>query len=160
MLLNQKNNSKIDFHSMKTLLKYVLIISIVSALFSSCKKYPDGPVFSFLSRTSRLSNTWHLDSYSENGVDKTDYFNNVFQNAVLVIDKHGSYSYTYLALGLLQYGEDGNWNFINHESNFETHPTSGGGTYGLHHILKLEKKELWYYDDDNGTRKEYHLIPV
>lgn len=136
----------------------VLAISFVS----SCKKrYPEGPSISLLSRKERLANNWHLQSYMENGVDKTADFNNSFQGALLSINANGTYSFNYKLFGLISVNEQGNWNFLNNDKDFETKPTSSTGSNGLHHILKLKDKELWYYDDpdSNGIKREYHLVP-
>lgn len=145
---------------MKKIFLYFLLIVFTSSLITSCKKYPDGPSISLLSRKARLANTWHLSSYSENGVDKTTDFNNIFQNAVITITKDGSYSLKYRAFGLTDYSETGTWRFTNDDNYFETNPTSGTGSVGQHYILRLKDKELWYQDTDaNGLRQEYHLIP-
>ncbi|CAN5518198.1 hypothetical protein BH10BAC1_BH10BAC1_12600 [soil metagenome] len=145
---------------MKKIILYLLIATIGTLSFSSCKKYPDGPGMSLLSRKARLSNVWHLSNYYENGVDKTSDFQNVFQNAVLTIEKEGSYSLKYRAFGITDYNETGTWRFINDDASFETNPSSGTGSVGQHYILRLKNKELWYQDTDaNGLLREYHLIP-
>ena len=146
---------------MKTALKYLLLFSVTSTLFIGCKKYPDGPAFSLLSRSARMANTWHIDTYYENNVDKTSDFKNAFQNAQLIINKNGNYSFYYKAFGLVDYNESGNWKFSNNDADFVTTPTSSSGSVGTHHILKLEDKELWYKEDPDGSGivREYHLKP-
>lgn len=144
---------------MKTTRNYLFLLSIISIIGSSCKKYENGPDFSLLPAKERLANSWKLSSYSEDGVDKTDLFNSLFQNAIFNIESDGGYTLTYKAAGVVSYSETGTWRFINNKKDFETNPTSGTGSIGTHHILKLKDKELWYYDMDNGVRKEYHLIP-
>ncbi len=43
-------------------------------LLSGCKKYPEGPLISFRSKTERVSNTWKFSNCKINGVDATsDY---------------------------------------------------------------------------------------
>ena len=144
---------------MKKAFIYSLLITISFTYFIGCKKYPDGPGISLLSRKELLSNTWHLSAYYENGVDKTTDFNNVFQNAVITIAKDGSYSLKYKAFGLTDYSEIGTWRFTSDDTYFETNPTNGSGTVGSHHILRLKESELWYMDTDSYGTKEYHLIP-
>ncbi len=144
---------------MKTILKAILLFSFAAAVFTSCKKYPDGPGFTLLSRKARLANTWHMGSYKENNVDKTSDFNNIFQNAVFTMTKEGAYTLSYKFLGLSDYNESGTWRFTDNDAYFETNPNSGSGTTGKHYILKLKDKELWYTDTDSSFVREYHLIP-
>ena len=146
---------------MKKIFSYLLLVVSFSIILTSCKKYPDGPAFSLLSRKARLANTWHIGSYSENGVDKTTDFKNAYQSAKIVIDKEGNYSIYYKAFGLVDYNESGTWKFSNNDDDFTTTPTSGSGSAGTHHILKLKDKELWYKEDPDGSNivREYHLIP-
>lgn len=144
---------------MKKIILYSLLIAIFSAFFIGCKKYPDGPSLSLLSRKARLSNTWHLSKYYENGVDKTADFNAIFQNAVITIAKDGSYSLKYKAFGVTDYSETGTWRFTDDDAYFETNPTNGTGSVAQHRILRLKDKELWYEDSDANGLKEYHLIP-
>ncbi len=144
---------------MKKLIHYLFLVSTITVVFSNCKKYENGPDFSLLPKKERLANKWRLDSYSENGVDKTTTFNTLFQNAVLKIEKNGDYALTYKAAGVLDYSETGTWRFANDKNDFETNPTSGTGSVAVHHILRLKDTELWYYDVENGTKKEYHLKP-
>jgi hypothetical protein len=145
---------------MKLLLKSLLILFVLNT-FYGCKKYPDGPAISLISKKERISNTWHVANYYENGTDKTTDFNNILQNAVLTIDKDGNYHLSYKAYGLVDYNETGTWNFTNDEKDFTTNPSTGTAQTGTHHILKLKEKELWYYDDPdaNGVKHEYHLKP-
>jgi hypothetical protein len=145
---------------MKTPFKILFILFIITS-FSSCKKYEDGPAISFISKKERISNTWHVANYYENGTDKTTDFNNVLQNAVLTIEKSGSYHFSYKAFGLVDYNETGTWNFTNDDKDFITNPSTGTGTTATHHILKLRENELWYTDDAdaNGIKREYHLKP-
>lgn len=146
---------------MKTILKSILLFSLAAIMITSCKKYPDGPGFSLLSRKERLANTWHIGSYFENNVDKTSDFNNAYQNAKMVIDKEGNYSIYYKVFGLADYNESGTWKFSNDDDDFVTTPTSSTGSVGTHHILKLKDKELWYKEDPDGSGivREYHLKP-
>ena len=146
---------------MRITLKNILLLSVISILFIGCKKYPDGPGFSLLSRKARMANSWHIDTYYENSVDKTSDFNNAFQNALLVIDKEGNYSLSYKAFGAINYSESGTWKFANNDDDFITTPTSSSGSAATHHILKLKDKELWYKEDPDGSGivREYHLKP-
>jgi hypothetical protein len=144
---------------MKKFAPFLIVLFITIPFLNSCKKYPDGPGFSLLSRKQRLANTWHVKSYQENGVDKTADFNNVFQQAIITIDKEGGYSLKYKAFGLVDYNESGTWRFTDNDDFFETNPTNGSGSLARHEILRLKEAELWYVDTDANGTKEYHLVP-
>ena len=51
----------------------ILIISLFCSIciFSGCKKYKDGPLISFRSKTERIANTWKFQKYIVNGIDST-----------------------------------------------------------------------------------------
>jgi hypothetical protein len=142
-------------------IKHTLLFLIVVTTISSCKKYPDGPSLSLISRKERISNTWQISAYFENNIDKTTDFKNAFQNAKIVIDKNGNYNISYKAFGLADYTESGTWNFTNNDIDFVTNPSTGTASTATHHILKLKEKELWYKEDPDGSSvvREYHLIP-
>lgn len=146
---------------MKHSLKAGTIILSLMILIAGCKKYPDGPAISLISKKERMANTWHLSNYYENGVDRTTDFNNTFQGVYITFDKGGNYHFYYKVYGLVEYNENGTWNFTNDDKDFMTNPSTGNGSTATHHILKLKEKELWYYDDadNNGIKREYHLKP-
>lgn len=144
---------------MKKIKNYFLLIGAFTLVLASCKKYEEGPFISIIPKDERMDNTWKVKNYFENGVDKTTEFNNLLQNAVLKIEKSGTYNFSYKAGGLLDYSESGTWRFINNKEDFETTKTTGISSVSTHHILKLKESELWYYDMDNGVKKEYHLVP-
>ena len=146
--------------SMKKTAHYLMLSAILIAFTTtSCKKYEQGPDFSILPKKERLANNWKMETYMEDGVEKTTTFNNLFQNALFTIESDGDYTLTYKPLGITNYSETGTWRFVNSKEDFETNPTSGVGSVAVHHILKLKDKELWYVDTENGVKKEYHLIP-
>lgn len=43
-------------------------------LFSSCKKYDEGPWISFYSKDKRLIGTWEVEKFTVNGYDSSHYF--------------------------------------------------------------------------------------
>jgi hypothetical protein len=90
----------------KSFLGFLLLF----VLFSSCRKYSDGPAVSLLSKKSRLCNDWVLITHLINDEDVTDKTVTV----KMVIEKDGTYSTseTFDALGQLQGNySNGNWAF-------------------------------------------------
>ena len=59
--------------------KITLIAAILfSCIFlDSCKKYPEGPMLSFRTRTARVANTWKVGSCTINGTDFTSTYTNM-----------------------------------------------------------------------------------
>jgi hypothetical protein len=69
-------------------MKAVLSFLVIGLLFTSCYKYEEGPRFSLLSRKARLCNEWKLETYLDNGTDKTVES----ETTTLTIEKDGTYS--------------------------------------------------------------------
>ena len=69
-------------------MKALLTLFVVGFLFTSCYKYEEGPRFSLLSRKARLCNEWVLQTYLDNGTDKTI----VCETTTLTIENDGTYS--------------------------------------------------------------------
>jgi hypothetical protein len=61
---------------------------VVGFVLTSCYKYEEGPRFSLLSRKARLCNEWKLETYLDNGTDKTVES----ETTTLTIEKDGTYS--------------------------------------------------------------------
>ena len=69
-------------------MKAILTLFVVGFLFTSCYKYEEGPRFSLLSRKARLCNEWVLQTYLDNGTDKTI----AGETTTLTIENDGTYS--------------------------------------------------------------------
>ena len=136
---------------MKNKTKFVLftiIIVFMLPVMQSCKKYPDGPVISLISRTDRVANTWKVDNYKLNGTDYTSLVTNYSET----YSKAGAYTY---AWGVLS--GSGKWEFQNNDNEIKITGTDNQSSETLV-ILKLEEKEFWYYYMDGNDKKEYHMI--
>ncbi len=59
---------------MRKAIKYLLALFLVSFSYSSCKKYPDGPLLNFTSKENRIERTWTLEYLEIGGIDSTSYF--------------------------------------------------------------------------------------
>jgi len=69
-------------------MKALLSFLVVGVLVTSCYKYEEGPRISLLSRKARLCNEWVLQTYLDNGTDKTV----AGETTTLTIEKDGTYS--------------------------------------------------------------------
>ena len=138
----------------KTSLGIIFALCIAGLFFSGCKKYPDGPTFSFRSRSTRLSGTWYIDHYFINGTDQTstqvafwgaDYVLNIVSDG------------TYQIYG--NFPDNGTCSFEDKQSEFYLQSYSTGTLKENYTILKLEFKSLWVkHTNSKGDLEEIHYI--
>jgi len=135
--------------SKKISIVFTLVVICMMPVIQSCKKYPDGPLINFESRTSRVANTWRVDTYLKNGTDYTS----LMAGYTETYSKDGNYSYTWGNLA-----GTGVWAFQNSDEDIRL--------TGISHqesrtevILRLESKSFWYYYMDGNDRKEFHMVP-
>lgn len=152
---------------MKRIRIYYFISAVIfSVTFFSCKKYPDGPVFSLRSKTERLSNSWKIQQYKFNGADSTNFVKTyLFNNYRLLISKNGDYSINYnVVLGIvpIPFSETGKWVFSTDKKNViftkaDGNTSAAVGTNSTWEILKLKETELWAKFTQNNDVTEVHL---
>lgn len=110
-------------------------------VFSSCKKYSDGPSFSLLSKKERLCNDWVLSSHLLNDEDVTEDSLSI----KMVIDKDGTYSIseTYDAMGQLQGNySNGKWAFGDSKDILFFYENGVENPTSTFKIKELRNKEL------------------
>ena len=117
---------------------FLSIAVIISLAISSCGKYEDGPGFSLLSKTARITNKWELKSVDgevEAGL------------VVLDLKKDGS-----MSINEDGYIIDGSWEFSNDKEDLSL--TFFGQEIDLK-IRRLTNKELWLENEleDNELSK-------
>lgn len=132
----------------KILIPVLLTAFLTTLLYSSCKKYPDGPNFSLRSRSERLANRWEIENYKINGTDFTSLVSGYSET----YSKKGAYSYTW---GILN--GSGNWDFQNADKEIKLTGSDGQSSRRLY-ILKLEEKSFWYYYYDGTDKYDLHLV--
>lgn len=133
--------------------KTALALSFIglSLLLGSCKKYPDGPIISFETRTARVANNWKMGSVTLNGTDVTSSYNNI--NYTETYTKDGNYSYS------SSFGSgSGKWAFENSDKQIKRNGVSNQDSEDLT-ILKLKENEFWYSYTDRRDNYEFHLVP-
>lgn len=137
---------------MKTKNNVSKFIALVSGLMIitniGCKKYEDGPMLSFRSRTERVANTWKVDNYKLNGTD----FTSLVAGYTETFNTDGNYSYSW---GILS--GTGKWEFQNNNKEIKISGIDKQSSETLY-IQKLEEKQFWYYYFDGNDRKEFHMI--
>ncbi|HQQ94129.1 MAG TPA: hypothetical protein PLQ93_06210 [Bacteroidia bacterium] len=122
----------------KTSAMLLLSAGLILGSLSSCKKYEDGPAVSLLSKKTRISGEWTLESYMLNEVDKTaDYLTAVGANYMLEIEKDGSYK----VAGI--FADNGTWVFGEDKDDVYFHSGKSGVPEQAFRITRLANKELW-----------------
>lgn len=107
-------------------------------LFSSCKKYEDGPMISLLTKKSRLCGEWKLESYTLNDSDLTSAFQLARgSDYVLTISKDE----TYKEKG--NFSDEGTWKFRDNKEAFFRISSKPGAFENTYKILRLKNKSLW-----------------
>lgn len=148
---------------MKYILK-TLLLAMTVALISSCEKYAEGGLIGKADKNLSASE-WKLDRYYRNGNDET---------ALLLIANFrerflddGSVIRNYTDKDGEPFSETGSWQFDsgNNQINLtgigsieftdETSTVSSSD----YNIIRLKKKELWYYYDNGGSRHELRFVP-
>ncbi len=137
---------------------HIVLIALVAILVSNCKKYEEGPAFTLLTKKARISNTWELDKYYENGVDKTNDAKTAFKDFKLIIDKNNmKYSKSFSAFGLLAYGETGSWKFTSDMESIEFDPENYSLAPYTWKIIKLKNTSLGFSYTSNSVNVKLYL---
>ncbi|HXB40804.1 MAG TPA: hypothetical protein VNZ49_09705 [Bacteroidia bacterium] len=126
----------------------IIFAGLMIPAIQSCQKYPDGPFISFRTRTERVANTWKVDNYKKNGNDYTSLMGGYTET----YSKDGNYSYSWGNLS-----GTGKWAFQNSDKEIRLNGINNQSSQTLV-ILKLEKKQFWYYYMDGNDKKEFHMI--
>jgi hypothetical protein len=146
---------KYQMKNFKKLLVALMLFTMVSTLFTSCKKEgTDDPVISLKTRKDRFVNTWNLVKYEKNGITQ---------------DLNGSsYSYVVLSNGTLarsiegtifgfptKKDDSGTWTFLNDDEDVRVDINGSSVTYN---IQRLASKELWLKESVGNDHYVYYFI--
>lgn len=146
---------------------HLLALSLI-VIFSACKKYEEGPRFSFRSKEERLSNSWVISKVFEsaNGgskTDKTSDYHTRYSNFVLVCDKENHYSTTFNSFSTIPANEVGRYHFGSEKNIiiFDYQSGNDDTMEGKWTILRLKEDELWMETVDSNTNVtvEVHFTP-
>ena len=142
-------------------MKKIGILSIAALLMggialTSCKKYEEGPALSLLTKKARVAGTWEVESYWENGVDKTSDYRAGVSSETYTYDKDGSYTIALTTI-IGQINDAGTWEFINDKEDIKTLSNTSGATPDTMVIVKLKNKEMWVKETGGSTISEYHF---
>lgn len=126
----------------------IILTGLIIIGIQGCKKYSDGPLLSFHSRTERVANTWVVDNYKINGNDFTSLVTGYSETYT----KDGNYYYSFGSVT-----GTGLWKFQNNDAEIRITGIDNQSSETFF-IQKLEEKQLWYYYMDGNDTKEFHMI--
>jgi hypothetical protein len=148
---------------------YFLLLVFLAGILATCKKYPEGPFFSFRTRMQRITGVWDLELYSSNGVDSTSIIK------ALPCYCYYSFKKDHVTESELEFvlispssscGGSGTWYFAFGKSSvvITIYPGTGFtplGTYGTGgKILRLSNKELWIRSGLGSYSTEMHFKKI
>lgn len=133
-----------------------VFITLILALFSCKKKYPEGGNFSLISKKARVANSWKIYAVKVDGKDSTNPFLSHHYKYNLVLNTDGSYGMLYYNNNVIV-TEAGRWDLINEQTRLSFEHMNGRYEW---EIVKLKNKELWVYDTRfYGIKTEIQFIP-
>jgi hypothetical protein len=142
-------------------MKKIALFSIAALMMSgialtSCKKYEEGPALTLLTKKMRIAGTWEVESYWENGVDKTSEYRQGVTSETYVYEKDGTYSISVTTI-IGTVNDAGTWELISDKEEFKTLSNQSGSDPDTMVIVRLKNKEFWMKDKGGNTVHEYHL---
>lgn len=126
---------------------YLLALVLI---FTSCKKYEDGPSFSLRSKSSRVDGKWGMTSHFYNG--KQDILTPDDLDDIWEFNKDGTFILTDPGYSI----DNGKWTFTsNKEQIILTFAGSSNAT--SINILRLKNSEFWFSIIDGSDTEEFHF---
>ena len=126
-------------------MKKLIFLFAIIVSFSSCKKTVEALT---------LYGTWQVDSYKENGADKTTVYKATYTNYLIKFDASNNYIETYTLAGS-NVTNAGEWKLTNGGSDYElTNQSDNSKRY--FHIIELNPASA-SVSEDSGN-KEYHIL--
>lgn len=135
----------------KSTLLIVLAVSVLMPVLEGCKKYEEGPMISFKSKTKRLAQVWTISDRMVDGASELDSY-------------HSSLTVEFTADGFYQEKSgstiefEGQWIFNDSKKKIGIKYT-GETEYEYFEIVKLKGKELWLKGEDGTSVVETQYVP-
>lgn len=127
------------------LLKNTFFLVIIF-LFIACNKYPDGPKFTLLTRTSRMAGKWDLKETLHS--DGTITYDTESYTIELTKDGHAEANFGNIYLS-------GSWEFTNRDEKIKL--IYGSNSY-FFRIRRLKASQLWLEDENSGDISKYENV--
>lgn len=112
--------------------------------FFSCTKYEDGPSLSLVSKKKRVANSWRIDQYLLNDVDRTYDYRTIVTRENYTFFTGGSWQYTEASTWSWAKAYDtGHWNLISNKEHLEMISDDPHVPYREFQVLRLTSDEMW-----------------
>lgn len=142
--------------------RYITLLSVLSILFifQSCKKYEEGPFFSFKSAEKRIVGNYHVDKYMINGTEISLEEQGISEYRIVYnIDGTGK---SYITINEYLRETDFEWELDKKKEKIREKEKGQGDEWGAWSdyktILKLTNDEFWIKDANETEAQEFHLI--
>lgn len=130
--------------------KSLFTLICLTLIFSSCKKYEEGPGISLRTKKARVVGEWKMEKLFIN--DEDTPLTPDEKNIKWIFKKDGNYEYQ-----AATYTEIGTWSFdIKRELIFMTDTEFGYSTSCK--IRRLTNNEMWFVFIFRSSKREIHLI--
>ena len=135
---------------------------LLNFILVACKKYDEGGP---INKTEKnLATEWRLVEYLNNGTDKTSTL--LITNYREAYSGNGVFSRSYTDKNGSPVTDDGRWLFKENEKtlsisdvgSIEITVESGTVSSSSFSILRLNKKEFWYYFINGNVRHEFRFV--
>jgi hypothetical protein len=137
--------------SIKILTLFVLI-TLSAVMYTSCKKYEEGPAFSLRSKKARVVGKWKVEKAFNNGNDITSTVNVI--NPRYEFKKNGDLIVTITFFGVSD-SETWKWEFNDDKERIIS--IEPNGNKEELQILRLKNKELWVKNTKDTDIDEIHF---
>lgn len=144
---------------MKNALFAFLAVLFVSGVFTSCRKYEEGPNISFRTKEARVTNNWKVESALVNGVEEaqTPYW----EKQKHYFYRNKTYSVTIIDPKTLEARNiNGTWTLYDNDRKLSITTKNYTGNIDSttdYNIVKLFNRQFWIRKTDNTL--ELHFIP-
>lgn len=146
---------------MKVTRPLILVLALLMSaplMFTGCRKYPDGPTISFISKEERVSNTWSATSIFRNNIDETVQY----ETYDLTFTRSGTFSWTVRPAGAtIDVTLSGTWELasVKEQIRLEYFDEVAAETRLLFmDILKLKEDEMWVGFISDGDQYDLKLF--
>ncbi len=130
--------------------KSLFTLICLTLIFSSCKKYEEGPGISLRTKKARVVGEWKMEKLFIN--DEDTPLTPDEKNIKWIFKKDGNYEYQ-----AATYNEIGTWSFdIKRELIYLTDTEFGYSTSCK--IRRLTNNEMWFVFIFRSSKREIHLI--
>lgn len=131
-------------------MKNLVTVLVLAVMLAGCKKYEEGPLLSLRSKNARVANTWKVEQYLLNGVDKT----NEWAGYTETYTKEGAFSFSSGSIA-----GAGVWEWQNDKNEIKRSGISKMSSQTLY-ILRLKENKFWYLVRDGSDIEEFHMESV